>query len=92
MNENPARLYVAVSGIHPVAAASSLEAAQAWALAAHTRFTPAGRYEYRWKVDVPSEIWRLQERRCATGARFVSADRSVHAVEALVVREVSSAR
>jgi hypothetical protein len=81
MTDLPPRRFVAVSGIHPVAVADSLEDAQAWALRAQTRFVTVDQYEYRWKAEVPGEIWQLQERRRRPGARFASVDRSVHAVE-----------
>ncbi|MDH6224300.1 hypothetical protein [Streptomyces sp. MJP52] len=73
-------VYVITIGAAPLAAATTLKAAQADALARETQYKRPGEHEYRWDEAGPGEVWRLMSRSTSRGGRMAWTQWAVHAV------------
>jgi hypothetical protein len=72
--------YVITIGAIPLAAATTLEAAQAEALAHETRYDKPGKVEHRWDEYLPGRVWRLMSRPTGHRGRMSWTQYAVRAV------------
>ncbi|NYV73106.1 hypothetical protein [Streptomyces sp. UH6] len=73
-------VYVVTIGDIPLAAATTLKAAQANALAQETRYDKPGEFEHRWDEYRPGKTWRLMSRSTSRKGRMAWTQCAVHAV------------
>ena len=83
MSSSSQTAFVAMTGNHPLAVATTLELAQDDALNRQFRYGSPDDYDYRWAEYRPGEVWRLMQRNKQRKGRFSWTTYSVHVVELL---------